>query len=164
MTKIERVYNVPLRERTQYAPKYKRAKKCVNVLREFIEKHMKCDNVKLGNYINEYIWRHGIKNFPHHIEVKAIKETKKVDNKEITIVEVELINLPTTAKRKEDKKQMLKDMAEKKKRKPKKEEEKEEMTEEQKEEKATQEAISKNEAPSKKVVRKIVKKDEEKQD
>lgn len=164
MAKIERTYNVPLRTKTQYAPEYKRAKKCVNVLRAFIKKHMKCDDIKIGNYLNEFIWKDGIKNFPHHVEVKVVKDTKKVDNKEITFVEVELVNLPTTAKRKQEKEQLQKDLAEKKKRKPKKEEEKEELSEEQKEEKATQEAISKNEAPTKKVVKKIVKKDEDKQE
>lgn len=159
---IERTYNVPLRKRTELAPEYKRAKKAVNVLKDFIAKHMKCEDVRVGSYLNEFIWKDGIKNFPHHVEVKAVKDTVKLDNKEVTFVTVELLNLPTKAKKVEEKQKILKEIAEKKKRKVHKEEEKE--TEKEMEEKAMSDAISKNEAPTKKVVRKAVKKEEDKKD
>ena len=80
---LERVYNVPLRKEWLKAPKYKRSKKAVNALREFISKHMKSDNVKIGKHANLHIWKHGIKNPPHHIKVKAIKDNKGLVNVEL---------------------------------------------------------------------------------
>ena len=75
---LERVYNVPLRKEWLKAPKYKRAKKAVNALQQFISKHMKSDDVKIGKHANLLIWKHGIKNPPHHINVKAVKDSKGV--------------------------------------------------------------------------------------
>ena len=92
MAKLERTYNVPLRKEYRKAPKYKRAKKAVKALREFIAKHMKAalDNVKIGKYANLEIWKKGIKNPPHHIKVLAVKEEEKVN--------VELVGAPVVKK------------------------------------------------------------------
>ncbi len=73
MAKIERVYNVPLRKEWLKVPKYKRAKKAVAALREFLQKHMKSENVKLGPEVNKLLWVHGIKNPPHHVKVTVMK-------------------------------------------------------------------------------------------
>ncbi|MBR9676533.1 50S ribosomal protein L31e [Candidatus Woesearchaeota archaeon] len=65
----KRTYNVPLRRKTQKSPTRKRAKKASKVLREFLQKHMKTENVKIGVKANEQIWARGIKKPPHHIKV-----------------------------------------------------------------------------------------------
>jgi large subunit ribosomal protein L31e len=78
---LERVYNVPLRREWLKTPKYKRAKKAVKALHEFMMKHMKSQNVKIGKYANLKIWEHGMRNPPHHINVKAIK----YDNNEVFV-------------------------------------------------------------------------------
>lgn len=70
---LEREYNVPLRKGWLKAPRYKRSKKAVTVLKQFLEKHMKSDDVKLGMHVNQHIWKHGIKNPPHHVKVKVVK-------------------------------------------------------------------------------------------
>ena len=70
---LEREYNVPLRKGWLKAPRYKRSKKAVTVLKQFLEKHMKSDDVKLGMHVNQHIWKHGIKNPPHHVKVKVLK-------------------------------------------------------------------------------------------
>ena len=75
---LERTYNVPLRKGTRRAPNWKRTKKAVSVLREFLAKHMKSDNVKLSKELNEKLWEHGIKNPPHHVKVNATKDDKGV--------------------------------------------------------------------------------------
>ena len=92
-TVLERAYNVPLRKEYLKAPNWNRSKKAVTALRQFIVKHMKSDNVLLGKYVNKYIWKHGIKNPPHHVKVNAIKDDKG-------IVKVELAELPRSAQRK----------------------------------------------------------------
>ena len=69
---LERNYIVPLRKEFMKAPRYKRAKKAVNALKEFLKKHMKSDNVKLGKNLNLEIWKNGIK--PIHRKNASLKE------------------------------------------------------------------------------------------
>lgn len=70
---LERAYNVPLRKGWLKVARIKRSKKAVKTLQEFLEKHMKSDDVRLGMHLNEFIWKHGIKNPPHHVQLKAVK-------------------------------------------------------------------------------------------
>ncbi len=74
MAELERTYNIPLRKGYRKAPKYKRANKAIRVIREFLQRHMKSKNVKLGPYLNQEVLKHGRKNVPHHVEVKTVKE------------------------------------------------------------------------------------------
>ncbi|HIH42832.1 TPA: 50S ribosomal protein L31e [Candidatus Woesearchaeota archaeon] len=76
MAILERVYNVPLRNGYMKAPMYRRTKKAVNTLRTFVAKNMKVSEkkVKLGKYVNLEMWKHGIKNPPHHIKVNVKKD------------------------------------------------------------------------------------------
>ena len=80
---LERTYNVPLRRKWVNVPKHRRAKKAVFALREFLKKHMKSDDVKLGKYVNELLWKHGMKNPPHHVKVTAVKDDKGVVKAEL---------------------------------------------------------------------------------
>ncbi len=75
---MERMYNVPLRKEFLKVPKYKRAKKAVTALREFLIRHMKSENIIIGKDVNEYIWDKGIENPPHHVKIIAKKEDDKV--------------------------------------------------------------------------------------
>ncbi|MEA3514867.1 MAG: 50S ribosomal protein L31e [Nanoarchaeota archaeon] len=88
---VERMYNVPLRKGFQKAPKYRRAKKATNVLREFLAKHMKSDNIKLGKFLNMEVWKRGIKNPPHHVKVNVTKDSEGV-------VKAELVGAKTEKK------------------------------------------------------------------
>ncbi|MEK6917179.1 MAG: 50S ribosomal protein L31e [Nanoarchaeota archaeon] len=76
MAKLERNYNVPLRKGFQKAPRYRKSKKAIITLKEFIAKHMKCslDQIRIGPMLNKKVWEHGIKNPPHHVKITAIKE------------------------------------------------------------------------------------------
>lgn len=102
---LERTYNVPLRKEYMKTAKWKRTKKAVSALRSFLQKHMKSDDVKIGKYLNLEMWKHGIKNPPHHIKVLAKKDEKGV-------VTAELAEMPahyqkeidTEKKKKADKK------------------------------------------------------------
>ncbi len=84
---LERIYNVPLRKEAMKAPKYVRAAKASRALREFLVKHMKSENVKIGRYLNQAILEKGRKNVPHHVLVKAVK------NKD-GLVKAELVGAP----------------------------------------------------------------------
>lgn len=104
---LEREYNIPLRRRFCILPRYQRTPKAVKAVREFLERHMKSEDVKLGKYINQLLWKHGINNPPHHISVTVKKDDKGV-------VYAELKGAPVANEKK----------AEEKKSEPKKEEDK----------------------------------------
>lgn len=95
---LERIYTIPLRKEFLKAPKYKRTKRAIKAIRDFVKRHMKCDNVKIGKYLNLDMWKHGRKNPPSRIQVKTVKDKKKVKDKEIEFVKVELINAPEEKK------------------------------------------------------------------
>jgi len=80
---LERTYNVPLRREWLKSPKYKRAKKAIAALKKFLAKHTKSDNIKIGKYANLEIWKHGIKNPPHHIKVEVVKDKEGLVSAEI---------------------------------------------------------------------------------
>ncbi len=75
---IERTYNIPLRKEYQKAPNWKRTPKAVVALQEFLVRHMKSEDIKIGNDVNRLIWQHGIQNPPHHVKVTAKKDDKGV--------------------------------------------------------------------------------------
>jgi len=103
---MERLYTIPLRKEFSKAPNYKRTSRAIKAIRQFIQKHMKCENVKIGKYLNLEMWKHGRKNPPPRIKVKAVKETIKEKDKEIEYVIVELphINIEKPKKEKKEKK------------------------------------------------------------
>lgn len=87
---LERTYIVPLRKGWIKAPMYRRTKKALTTLREFIQRHMKAqhiEDIKVGKYLNLELWKHGIRNPPHKIKVVAKKN-------EEGLVKVELFGAP----------------------------------------------------------------------
>jgi large subunit ribosomal protein L31e len=71
--KLERTYTIPLRREYLKAPKYRRTEKASRALRDFLVKHMKSENIKIGKHLNEFLWMHGMKNPPHHVKVNVAK-------------------------------------------------------------------------------------------
>src|SRR3989338_8090370 len=96
-TVLERVYIVPLRKEFQKVASLRRTEKAVKALREFIAKHMKSENVIIGKYANQLLWKNGIKNPPHHVKVTAVKDEKGK-------VTAELAELSPKAKKKSQRK------------------------------------------------------------
>lgn len=76
---LEREYIIPLRRGFLKVACYKKAKRAVHDIKEFLAKHMKVQDrdlnlVKIDSYLNNEIWFRGIKNPMHKIKVKAIKK------------------------------------------------------------------------------------------
>jgi large subunit ribosomal protein L31e len=94
----ERVYTIPLRKGFKDVARYKKTKRAVAVLREFLAKHMRTDlsKVYVGKNLNKELWKHGIKNPPGKIKVVVIKE----DNGD---VKAELFGFKYEHKKKEQK-------------------------------------------------------------
>ena len=73
---LERNYVIPLRREWLKVPQYKRGKKAIKAVREFLAKHMKVENrdinkITLDRWINEAIWSRGIKRPPQKINVES---------------------------------------------------------------------------------------------
>lgn len=80
---IEREYVIPLRKKYQHVPRYKKTPKAVKSIKEFLVRHMKIydrnlNKIKIDRDLNEFLWMRGIKNPPHKIKVKAVKEGENV--------------------------------------------------------------------------------------
>ncbi len=74
---LERTYTIPLRRAFLKVQNWRRTEKAVTATREFLKRHMKAesvDRVKLGKELNEELWKHGIKNPPHHVKVTVTKD------------------------------------------------------------------------------------------
>lgn len=73
---IERIYTVPLRKGFHETTEYKKTKKAVTTLKEFLARHMKTpiEQVHIGLNLNKELWKHGIKNPPARVKVVVIKE------------------------------------------------------------------------------------------
>jgi large subunit ribosomal protein L31e len=67
---MERVFVIPLGD-IKNTPKSKRVQKAVKYIRSHVSKHMKSEDVKFSDALNEQIWERGIRNIPSKIEVKA---------------------------------------------------------------------------------------------
>jgi large subunit ribosomal protein L31e len=70
---LTRVYMVPLR-RAFEAPKYRRAKVAVRIIREFTIRHMKATEVKIEKGVNELLWSRGITNPPRRIRLEMERD------------------------------------------------------------------------------------------
>jgi large subunit ribosomal protein L31e len=70
---LTRVYMVPLR-RAFEAPKYRRSKVAVRIIREFTTRHMKATEVKIERGVNELIWSRGITNPPRRIRLEMERD------------------------------------------------------------------------------------------
>ncbi len=67
---MERIFVIPLRE-VKKAPKSKRVQRAIIYIRAYVSKHMKSEDVKIGDALNKSMWERGIKKIPSKIEVKA---------------------------------------------------------------------------------------------
>lgn len=77
MANLERKYIITLRREFKKVPKYLRARKAVKAVKAFLQKHMKCEDVRLGKHLNLFLWSQGNRNPPHRVEVLAIKYEEK---------------------------------------------------------------------------------------
>ncbi len=141
---VEREYIIPLREKCRSVPRYRKTEKAMKSVKEFIARHMKIydkdfSKIKIDKYLNEVLWSRGIRNPPHKIKVKAIKDSEG-------IVKVELVDYPERLKfkkaREEKALKSASDVSQKKKA-EKKEEVKEEKPEDVKKEEEEKKEVEK---------------------
>ncbi|MEM3006580.1 MAG: 50S ribosomal protein L31e [Candidatus Nitrosotenuis sp.] len=95
----ERVYTINL-GKVWLSPNNRRAKRAINMIREFATRHMKTEQIKIDQDLSQTVWKNGIRSPPRKIRVKMAKteegyvlvspyeEEKKVEEKVETPIEV----------------------------------------------------------------------------
>jgi len=73
----ERIYTVPLRKAYWTGSRLKRANRSVRILKEFVERHMKPEELLIQPEVNNEIWSRGIQKPPRRLRIRA---TKNADN------------------------------------------------------------------------------------
>ena len=86
----EIIHVIPLRKEWLKVPRWKRTKKAIRAVREYLIKHMKSENVKIGRYLNEYIWERGMRKPPGKIKVRVSKDGE--------VIRAELFDAPVEKK------------------------------------------------------------------
>jgi large subunit ribosomal protein L31e len=69
----EKIYNIPLRGVKKKA-RVKRTPYAVSIVRNYLKKHTKASDVKLGMHLNEELWKRGTKKPPRKVRVHAVKD------------------------------------------------------------------------------------------
>ena len=69
---LERVYTIPL-GKVLLSPDNQRAKRAINMIKEFARKHMKTQEIKIDEDVNQLVWSRGICRPPRKIRVLLTK-------------------------------------------------------------------------------------------
>src|SRR5690348_3486709 len=70
---IERIYTINL-GKVLLSPNNQRAKRAINMIKEFATHHMKSENVKIEEDVSHLVWARGIRHPPRKIRVKLTKD------------------------------------------------------------------------------------------
>lgn len=73
MSEEERVYTINL-SKVVLTPRSRRSKRAINMIREFAMKHMKSEEVKIDEELNQIVWERGIRRPPRKIRVKIVRD------------------------------------------------------------------------------------------
>jgi large subunit ribosomal protein L31e len=118
MPEEEKIFNIPLRKAFDER-RNKRAKYASKIVRDFIIKHMKTKEVKIGKSINEAIWKRGINKPPRQVRVHVLKEEGIVYS-ELLGVEIKTPSKEEIKKKEDKKKEKEKKIKEERKERKKK--------------------------------------------
>src|SRR5438094_2220584 len=70
---LERIYTINL-GKVLLSPNNQKAKRAINMIREFASRHMKSENVKIEEDVSHLVWERGIRHPPRKIRVKLTKD------------------------------------------------------------------------------------------
>ncbi|OYT43603.1 MAG: 50S ribosomal protein L31e [Candidatus Aenigmarchaeota archaeon ex4484_56] len=69
----EKIYIIPLRK-AKRKPRSRRANAAIKIIREYLQRHTKTENIKIENNVNEYVWERGMHKIPRKVKVKTLKK------------------------------------------------------------------------------------------
>jgi len=131
----EKIYTINIRKDISKAPRWEKSKRSVIAVKNFLKRHMKGDDVKIGKSITEEIWKRGNQTPPKSIRIHAVL----TEDEKGKIIKAELLGVPfpeekekKKEKKKEEKKEEVKKEEAKPEEKPNEEEKKEPVKEEKK--------------------------------
>jgi len=73
----EKIFIIPLRE-AKTTTRNRRTRRATKVVREYLVRHMKSEEIKLDPKLNEKLWERGAKKPPARVRVKAVKDDEGV--------------------------------------------------------------------------------------
>src|SRR3989338_8324390 len=76
----ENVYTIPLRKHWVKVSRVDRVNTSVDVIRSFLIRHTKTEDIKLSPLLNESLWTRGAKKPPAFAKIKVVKDEKGVVN------------------------------------------------------------------------------------
>ena len=74
----ELIYTVPLRRAYWTGRRLRRSIKAIKVLRKFVERHMKPEELLIQPEVNEKIWARGIQKPPRRVRIRATKNSENL--------------------------------------------------------------------------------------
>ncbi|MBK5114973.1 MAG: 50S ribosomal protein L31e [Candidatus Heimdallarchaeota archaeon] len=74
----ERIYTIPFYPKLKLSTRQKRAPRAIRIMKEFIYRHMKAEDIIIDNELNEFIWARGIQKPPRKVRVRAIKDDEGI--------------------------------------------------------------------------------------
>jgi len=95
---LERVYTINL-GKVLLSPDNQRAKRAINMVKEFARHHMKTQEIKIEEDLSHQIWKRGIKHPPRKIRVKMTKTDEGFILVSPYEEEVEKVTQPTEEKK-----------------------------------------------------------------
>ena len=78
MAEIERIYTIPLRKEWIKVARAKRANKAMATIKNFINRHVKAEKVKIDPDVSKFVFSHNIKKPPGRIKVMVSGDKKEV--------------------------------------------------------------------------------------
>jgi len=74
----ERIYTIPFYPKLKLSTRQKRAPRAIRLMKKFIYRHMKAEDIIIDNELNEFIWARGIQKPPRKVRVRAIKDDEGI--------------------------------------------------------------------------------------
>jgi large subunit ribosomal protein L31e len=89
----EKIYTINLRNAISRAAKWEKSRKSVEVVRDFLKRHTKGDEVKIGQSITEKIWERGSQKPPIKIRIKVIETEEGEGEEKKKIIKAEMLGV-----------------------------------------------------------------------
>jgi len=89
----EKIFTINLRKLTLNERKWQKSKKSVAMVKRFLKRHMKTDEIKLDKSITEEIWKRGCDKPPAKIRIKAYETEEGEKGEKKKIVRAELLGV-----------------------------------------------------------------------
>ena len=89
----EKIFTINLRKLALRESKWKKSKKSVALVRNFLKRHMKTDDIKLDKSITEEIWKRGSHKPPTKIRIKAYETEGGEKDEKKKFVKAELLGV-----------------------------------------------------------------------